>query len=196
MGTLLHQSIPVEAQTPHVHLSERHGRLLFGETHAFSFLRPRPYLDGQFVYREDVRVAGPSGMLAHVTIIGPAWEETQLELSLGDARVLGLEIPDRDSGDTRKSPSVRLQGPAGAIDLTQGVLIPLPHLHLSPNDAEDFHVQNGQRVRVCLAHDPRETFDNVLVRIHPSYQSVFHVMLGSAPGAWLSPGVHIQLVHT
>ena len=195
MPALRPQGIPVEAQTTHVHLSERHTVLLFGNHFSPSILRPRPYLQGQFIYREDVRAVGPKGMLPRVQIFGPVWEKTQMELTDADAELLGLKPPRRDSGELSRAASVKIQGPAGVVELTSAVIVPRPHLHLSPDDAASLGAKNGDRVVVCLEHDPREVFKDVAVRVHPSYQSVFHVALGDASPAWLHPGIHIQLVH-
>ena len=79
----------VETSARHVHLSEEHIKILFGEgatlTHKKDLSQP-----GQFACEERVTVVGPKKSIPNVIILGPARPATQVEISLTDARTLGV----------------------------------------------------------------------------------------------------------
>ena len=164
--------ILIEASGRHVHLSEAHALQLFG--HPLTEARPLSQ-PGQFVCHERVTVAGPKGSFQNVAVLGPSRGASQVEISMTDARTLGIEAPVRLSGDIDGTPGVTLIGPNGRVTLPQGVIVAMRHLHMTPEDALLHGVKNGDRVRVrCFTTRPI-ILEEVSVRVNEKFSTVLHI---------------------
>ena len=121
----------VETSARHLHVTQQDLETLFGAGHQ---LTPKKDLSqpGQYACVERVDVVGPKKTLTGVTILGPVRSATQVELSLTDARSIGLSVPIRESGDVAGSAACRLVGPAGEVELTEGVIAAKRHIHMTP----------------------------------------------------------------
>lgn len=165
----------VETSARHIHLTSADVVTLFGEG---AELHNKKDLSqpGQFACEEKVELVGPKGSLK-VSVLGPVRKATQVELSFTDARTLGLKgVPVRESGDTAGTPGIKLVGPCGSIDLTEGVIIAKRHIHMTPADAEAFGVSDKEIVSVKLDTTDRPTvFGDVVVRVSPSYALAMHI---------------------
>ncbi len=165
----------VETSARHIHLTSADVVTLFGEG---AELHNKKDLSqpGQFACEEKVELVGPKGSLK-VSVLGPVRKATQVELSFTDARALGLKgVPVRESGDTAGTPGIKLVGPCGSIDLTEGVIIAKRHIHMTPADAEAFGVSDKEIVSVKLDTTDRPTvFGDVVVRVSPSYALAMHI---------------------
>ena len=165
----------VETSAHHVHLTEEHIAVLFGEG---AVLHNKKDLSqpGQFAAEEQVNVVGPKGAINKVRILGPARPHSQVEVSATDARALGLKAPVRESGDTDGTPGVKLVGPCGEIDLEDGVIIAKRHIHMTPADAEAFGVTDKQVVCVKLDTPDRSLiFGDVVVRVSQKFALAMHI---------------------
>ncbi|MBE6632433.1 MAG: phosphate propanoyltransferase [Ruminococcaceae bacterium] len=165
----------VETSARHVHLSEAHIKALFGEN---ATLTPKKELSqpGQYACEERVTVVGPKKEIAKVIILGPARPESQVEVSLTDARTLGVSAPVRESGDVKGSAGCKLVGPAGEVELTEGVIVAKRHIHMRPEDAEVLGVTDKEIVSVKLDSDGRSTiFGDVVVRVSPKFNLAMHI---------------------
>lgn len=173
----------VETSARHIHLSTADIETLFG---AGAELHNKKDLSqpGQFACEEKVELVGPKGTLK-VSVLGPARKDTQVELSYTDARTLGLKsVPVRESGDVAGTPGLKLVGPAGEVDLAQGVIIAKRHIHMTPADAEAFGVKDKDVVSVKIASDGRTTiYGDVVVRVSPSYALAMHIDTDEANAA-------------
>jgi len=175
--------ILVETSARHVHLSEAHIEILFGKgatlTNKKELSQP-----GQFACEERVTIVGPKKEIANVIILGPARPATQVEISFTDARTLGLNPPVRESGDVAGSAACKLVGPAGEVELTEGVMIAKRHIHLTPESAAEFGVEDKQIVCVKIANDPRTTvFGDTVVRVSPKFAPAMHIDTDEANAA-------------
>ncbi len=164
--------IPLEASGRHVHLTDRQIHTLFG--HSLTPHRPLSQ-PGQFLAKERVCLRGPKGAINQVAVLGPARKEGQVEISLTDSRLLGLEPPIRQSGDVEDSPGITLFGPMGSLDLPRGVIIAQRHLHLTPEDAGRFGVTDGQRVRLEVFTRRPLVFEDVVARVSPKFSCAAHL---------------------
>ena len=164
--------LELEASGRHVHLTREQSETLFG--HPLTPKRPLSQ-PGQFLANERVRVIGPKGEFQNVAVLGPERKGAQVEVSLTDARTLGLEAPVRASGDTANSPGAVLEGPGGRITLQEGVIAAKRHIHLTPEDGVRFGVKDKQVVKLKVYTDRPCVFEDVLVRIHPEYASFVHL---------------------
>lgn len=178
----------VETSARHLHLSRQDLDILFGEGYE---LTPKKDLSqpGQFACTERVDVVGSKKTLAGVTILGPTRSATQVELSLTDARSIGVDAPIRESGDIAGSGSCRLVGPKGEIELKEGVIAAKRHIHMTPADAEAFGVKDGQNVCVRIDSNGRAlTFDDVVIRVRGDFALAMHIDTDESNAAGAAPG--------
>ncbi len=164
----------VETSAHHVHVSNEALEALFGKgatlTNKKDLSQP-----GQFACEEKVTVVGPRGEMK-MSILGPTRSETQVEVSLTDARKLGISAPVRESGCIDGTPGCKLVGPAGEYDIDKGVIAAKRHIHFSPKDAEEFGVKDKQIVSVKIQNGERSlVFDDVVARVSDSYALAMHI---------------------
>jgi putative phosphotransacetylase len=171
----MEKKIMVEVSARHIHLSQEHLEALFGKGYE---LTPKKDLSqpGQFACEERVTVVGSKKELAGVSILGPVRPDTQVELSLTDARSIGVAAPVRESGDVKGSGSCKLVGPCGEVELKEGVIAAKRHLHLTPEDAAKFGLEDCQVVKVQINTDGRSLiFGDVVARVSPKYAAAMHI---------------------
>ena len=164
--------VELEASGRHVHVTKEQAQILFGHplTPARELSQP-----GQFLAKERVTVAGPKGRFENVAVLGPERPEAQVEISLTDGRVLGITPPVRLSGDVAGTPGAVLEGPMGTVRLQQGVLAAKRHIHMNPQDAKVMGVEDKQVVKLRTYTDRPVVFDDMVVRVHPSFQTRVHL---------------------
>ena len=176
--------IPVGISAHHVHLCDEHVEALFGPGHE---LTPMADLGqpGQFACEETVRLIGPKGAVDRVRICGPTRPRTQVEVSRTEEFALGIDAPLRISGDLDGTPGLTLEGSAGRVELTEGLICALRHIHMSPADAEAFGVGNHDVVRVRIEGERELIYGDVVVRVSPSYRLSMHLDTDEANAAEL-----------
>ena len=179
--------VPLEASGRHVHVTAQQAQALFGHD-----LTPERDLSqpGQFLAKERVTVVGPKGEFQNVAVLGPVRKAAQVEISLTDGRALGISPPVRLSGDVGHSPGSRLVGPCGSVDLAEGAIVAQRHIHLPPQDAVRFGVQDKQVVKLQTFTTRPVVFEDVVVRISPDFAAAVHLdydeanACGFAKGDW------------
>ncbi len=164
--------VELEASGRHVHVTKAQAHALFG--HGLTAKRPLSQ-PGQFLANERVTVVGPKGEFENVAVLGPERKEAQVEVSLTDARALGVQPPVRLSGKVQDSPGIRLQGNRGVVVLEQGVIVAQRHIHMTPEDAARFGVQDKQVVRLQTYTDRPLIFGDVVVRVSPDFATFVHL---------------------
>ena len=177
--------IELEASGRHVHVTAQQAQTLFG--HSLTPKRPLSQ-PGQYLSNERVTILGPKGEFLNVAVLGPERKEGQVEISLTDARVLGVEPPSRLSGNIQNTPPISLLGPKGRVDLPQGVIVARRHIHLTPADGEKFHVVDGQIVKLQTFTRRPCIFDDVVVRIHKDFAPAVHLDYDEANACGYLPG--------
>ncbi len=180
------KTIPIAVSARHIHLTQESVEALFGPGHT---LTPRNDLSqpGQFACEETLTVIGPKRSLERVRVLGPTRPKNQIEISRTDEFWLGVDAPVRRSGDVANSPGVTLEGPAGSLTLSEGLICAARHIHMTPEDAEAFGVENGDLVEVQVDSNGRDlTFGDVLIRVSPKYTLEMHVDTDEANAAELS----------
>lgn len=187
-------SVLVETSARHVHLSAEHIEILFGAGATLTEKKPLSQ-PGQFACEERVTVVGPKKELAGVSILGPVRPETQVELSLTDARSIGISAPVRESGDIKGSAGCKLVGPKGEVELTEGVIAAKRHIHMTPEDAEAFGVKDTQVVKVEVESNGRNLiFGDVIVRVSPKYALAMHIDTDESNAAGMAPGTMGEVI--
>lgn len=168
------KKILVETSARHAHVSPQDLEILFGKGFELS-VRKELSQPGQYASGEKITVVGPKGEMK-MSILGPCRKASQVEISYTDARALGIVAPVRESGDLAGSAPAKLVGPAGEVELTEGVIIAKRHIHATTKDAEELGVQNGEVVNVKVETDGRTTtFGDVVVRVSDSYALAMHI---------------------
>ena len=163
----------VETSARHVHLSQSTIDTLFGAGHTLTKKKDLSQ-PGQFACEEKVEVIGTKGSLK-MSVLGPARGADQVEISLTDARSIGVSAPVRESGDIAGSGACILRGPCGEVSISEGVIAAKRHIHLTPADAEEFGVADKQIVKVRLDTARALIFDDVVVRVSPSFAAAMHI---------------------
>lgn len=178
----------VEISARHVHLSQADLETLFGKGYELTVKKALSQ-PGQFASNEKVRVIGTKGEFPAVSILGPVRKATQVEISLTDARSIGVNAPVRESGDIAGSGACRLVGPAGEIEISEGVIAAKRHIHATVADAERMGLKNGQIVEVEIptANERSLTFGDVVVRVSDSYALAMHIDTDEANAAGMAP---------
>ncbi len=181
------KEVVINVSARHIHLSQEHVEALFGPGYQLTKLKDLMQ-PGQFACRETVKVTGPRGSFPKVRVLGPARKLTQLEVSMTDARTLGLDVPVRLSGDIKGTPGITIEGPKGTVTIDEGVIVAARHIHLHTSDAERFGLKDGQKVRVRTTGTRPLTFDDVIVRVHENFALEMHVDTDEANAAGIGNG--------
>ena len=164
----------VETSARHVHLTAETVEILFGKGHQLTKKKDLSQ-PGQFACEERVTVVGPKKSIANVIVLGPARKASQVEVSLTDARTLGVEAPVRESGDIAGSGACKLVGPCGEVELTEGVIAAKRHIHFTPDEAAEAGVSDKQIVKVKITSERTTIFDDVVVRVNPAFAAAMHI---------------------
>ncbi len=179
----MEKTVLVEISARHLHVSEQDLETLFGKGYK---LTPKKDLSqpGQFACEEQVRVIGTKGELPRVSILGPCRKSTQVEISLTDARSIGVKAPIRESGDIEGSGGCKLVGPCGEVEITEGVIAAKRHIHMTPADAQKYGITDKQIVSVKIPTEGRAlVFDDVVARVHEQYALAMHIDTDEANAA-------------
>ena len=164
--------VPLEASGRHVHVTKEQAVILFG--HDLTPERPLSQ-PGQFLAKERVTVLGRKGRFENVAVLGPARKEAQVEVSMTDARSLGVAAPLRLSGDVKGSPGIRICGERGEVALPEGVIVAKRHIHMTPEDARRFHVCDKQVVSLKTFTERPLVFEDVTVRVSNDFATYAHL---------------------
>ena len=173
--TIMENKVLVETSARHIHLTQEAVEALYGKGAELT-VKKMLSQPGQFATgNEKITLVGPKGTLA-VSVLGPVRKANQVELSYSDARALGLkDVPVRESGDVAGTPGLKLVGPAGEVEIAEGVIIAKRHIHLTPADAEKFGVEDKQIVKVKIESGRTLIFDDVVCRVHPNFAAAMHI---------------------
>ena len=165
----------VETSARHVHLTRETVDILFGKGHALTNKKDLSQ-PGQFACEEKVTVIGPKGALK-ASILGPTRPADQVELSLTDARTIGIAgVPVRESGDVAGSPGCVIEGPCSSVELKEGVIAAKRHIHMTVADGEKFGIKDKQIVSVKIDTNGRSlVFGDVVARVSDSYALAMHI---------------------
>ena len=173
-------NLVVNISARHVHIAQEDLEVLFGKDAKLTVYRWL-YQPGEFAAEQQVAIVGPrQKMINQVRILGPTRKKTQVELSFTDSIALGIDAPCRPSGDLDGTPGCILVGPAGYLELKQGVIRAERHVHMNPADAAFYGFSHGQRVRLRITSDCQITYENLLCRVNP--KSLLEVHLDTDEG--------------
>jgi putative phosphotransacetylase len=172
----------VEVSARHVHLDTATVEALFGPGAKLTLKRELSQ-PGEFLSEERVDVVGPKGTFKNVAILGPERPNSQVEVSVTDSFTLGIPSPVRESGDVAGTPGVVLRGPNGEVENKTGLLVAKRHIHMTPEDAAAFGVENKQIVEVRVNTDRPVTFGEVVILVKPTFKLAMHIDTDEANAA-------------
>ncbi|MBR6408536.1 MAG: phosphate propanoyltransferase [Clostridia bacterium] len=188
------KKILVETSARHVHVSREHLDILFGEGYELTNKKDLSQ-PGQFACFERVDVIGPKKTLSNVSILGPTRPASQVEISLTDARSIGIAAPVRESGDIEGTPGCIIRGPKGEVELEKGVIAAKRHIHMTPESAAEYGVTDKQIVCVKLDSAERSAvFGDVVVRVSEKFAPAMHIDTDESNAAGLSGEVYGEII--
>ena len=177
--------VELEASGRHVHVTSQQALTLFG--HPLTPKRPLSQ-PGQYLANERVTVIGPKGEFSNVAVLGPERSAGQVELSMTDARALGLSAPVRLSGDIQNTPGAILSTEKGTVSLQEGVIVARRHIHITPEDAKRMGVVDKQVVSLQAFTQRPLTFGDVVVRVSPDFATYAHLDYDEANACGFTAG--------
>ena len=169
------KEVLVETSARHVHVSREALDALFGAGYELTHIKDLSQ-PGQYACAEKVLVVGPKGTLK-ASILGPVRPASQVEISLTDARTIGVKAPIRESGDIAGSAPCKLVNPeTGAeIELSEGVIVAKRHIHLTPEAAAEMGVADKQIVSVKINSERTTVYGDVVVRVSEKFAPAMHI---------------------
>ena len=198
------KEILVETSARHVHVTQETLEVLFGKG---AQLEVRAMLSqpGQFVSNQRIDLVGyklnkatgekVETRIKGVSILGPVRKDNQVELSFTDCRALGVNAPVRESGDIAGSAGCKLVGPAGELEIKEGVIVAKRHIHMTEADAAEFGVKNGEIVKLEVNTNGRSLiFGDVVVRVRNDFALACHIDTDESNAAACSGTVYGRLV--
>lgn len=186
--------IPVGVSVRHLHICKEDLEKLFGQG---AELHPdrELYQKGEFAAKETVALIGPKmRLLERVRILGPMRGRTQVELAKTDAVFLGVDAPLRISGDLKGSAPITIIGPKGMVQLPEGCVRAMRHVHMNPKEAEYFGLQNGDMVKVRVGGPTAVTFENVVVRVSDKVRLQIHLDTDEGNVAGINCKTEVEII--
>lgn len=185
--------VPAAASNRHIHVSAQDLETLFGKGYA---LKPERALSqpGQFAASETVTIAGPKGRIDQVRVLGPARGKTQVEILTTDAFRLGVKPVVRISGDIEGTPGATIIGPAGTVELTNGVIVAMRHVHISIEQAAWLGLQNGDIASIRKDGVRALVLENVPVRCGEGHNLELHLDMEEANAGSIKNGELLEIV--
>ena len=185
--------VPIGVSARHIHLTQADVETLFGK--GYQLTKKKELMGGQFASNELVTIVGLKlRAIENVRILGPVRKASQVEISATDAIKLGIKAPIRESGKIEGSAPIAVVGPCGVIYLKEGCIIASRHIHMSPSDAEKAGVKNGDVVSVKVDNERATTYNNVLIRVDPTFTLEMHIDTDEANAAKISTGMKAEII--
>lgn len=189
---LTSKEIPVGISNRHIHLEEKHIDILFGDHYELTKLKDLSQ-PGQYACKEVVTICGPKGAIEKVRVLGPKRKETQVEVSVGDTRALGIKSVVRLSGKLEGSESLTIVGPKGSVYLKAGVIVAQRHIHMNKSDAINLDVENKEFVSIEIDGLRGGILNNVNIRIDDEFSLECHLDVEEANAMGINGNSKIKI---
>jgi putative phosphotransacetylase len=176
------KKVRVEVSARHVHLSQADQDKLFGPDYQMKVIKDLSQ-HGQWAAEETMVIKGPKGEFK-MRNLGPCRGQTQVELARTDCFALGIKADLRLSGDLKGTPGCKLIGPKGEVELAEGCIVPLRHIHISDTQAAERGLKNGDKVKVRVGGLRATTFEEVNIRVHPTFDLSMHLDTDEGNAIW------------
>lgn len=183
--------VQIEVSARHLHLSVYDARKLFGKDYKWHKKNDISQT-GQFASKEVLSVEGPMGKFEKVRIVGPERKQSQMELSVTDCHRLGIKSKVHVSGNITGAPKVVVKGPKGRVKVS--AIVAQRHLHLSQKDSKKYKLRKGQRVKVKVGGKRSVVFNEVIIRVHPTFRFRMHIDTDEANAAGVKSGDKAEII--
>jgi putative phosphotransacetylase len=186
-------NLVVSISARHCHLTDEHVEILFGAGRKLTPMKDL-YQDGFYAAEETVMLVGPRRrMLPSVRILGPTRPKSQVELAFTDGISLGIDLPVRASGKAEGSPGCVLVGPAGVVDLKEGVIRAERHVHMNRADAAHYGVKTGDRMSLRVRSSCGIVFEDLLVRADDTSKLEVHLDTDEGNACDMDHAIQVEL---
>lgn len=186
--------IPVGISNRHIHLTEGDVERLFGAGYKLTPIKELSQ-PGQYACKETLTIVGPSMRpIENVRVLGPTRPKSQVEVSMTDSYVLKIKPPVRESGKLEGSAPIRIIGPKGVVELSEGCIIANRHIHMSPSEAQTFGVKDYDFVTVDVNGARPARWFGVQVRVHKDFRLEMHVDTDDANAVGIGNGAKVKIV--
>lgn len=185
--------IPVGISNRHVHLSDKDLNILFGENYKLSKMKDLSQ-PGQYACNETVTICGPKGAIEKIRVLGPTRSKTQVEVLAGDCFKLGVKSHARLSGDLCNTPGITLIGPKGSVQIEEGVIVAQRHIHMTPQDARNLGVHDGQTVSIQFDDLRGGIYSNVAIRANDASALECHIDIEEANAMSIKSNSKIKIL--
>jgi len=186
-------AVPVGVSARHIHLTQEHVEILFGK--GYQLTKKKELMGGQYAANEMVTIVGIKlRAIENVRILGPVRIASQVEISATDAIKLGIKAPVRESGDIAGSSPIAVIGPKGAVYLSEGCIIAMRHIHMSPRDAEKAGLKEGDMVSVKEENERETIFNHVKIRVDESFTLEMHIDTDEANAGKIATGDFVTIL--
>lgn len=186
--------IPLGVSNRHIHLTQESMEILFGKGYELTKAKDLGQ-PGQYAAKETVCIAGKKGCFPNVRVLGPVRKQNQVEISRTDAFALGVNPPVRLSGDLSGAADICVIGPKGMMVMKGSVIVAKPHIHMSPADAQNYHVNDGDTVSVEIPGEKSYTMHGVVIRVTGQSALEFHIDTDESNAAGTPSGATVQLIN-
>ena len=185
--------VPIGVSARHFHLTQEHVETLFGP--GYQLTKKKDLMGGQFASNETVTIVGIKlRAIENVRVLGPVRKASQVEIFSTDALKLGIKAPIRESGDVAGSAPIALVGPKGALYLKEGCIVAMRHIHMSPADALAAGVHDGDIVSVKADNERGTIFNQVKIRVNPSFTLEMHIDTDEANASKIATGDTVTII--
>ena len=186
--------IPIGVSNRHIHLSQADLETLFGAGYELTPIKELSQ-PGQYACKELLTIIGPSMRpIENVRVLGPVRKASQVEISATDSYVLKVKPPVRESGKIEGSAPIKIVGPKGIVELSEGCIIANRHIHMSPSEAQVFGLCDGDYVDIDVNGARRTRWFDVQVRVHKDFRLEMHVDTDDANAAGIGNGFMVEIV--
>jgi putative phosphotransacetylase len=175
--------IPLGVSNHHTHLTEKTFKLLFGQDAEPEVYREL-YQPDEYAAKQMITIAGPKQRtIQNVRLLGPLRSYDQVELSLTDAIILGIQPPVVNSGNLTDAAPLTLIGPAASVYLEHCAIIANRHIHMPPSEAKRYGVKDGDFCKIGIGGIKSTIFENVLIRVKEGWKLQAHLDTDDANAA-------------
>jgi putative phosphotransacetylase len=186
--------VPIARSDAHIHLKREDAEILFGKGYKLTNIKDLT-LPGQFACAETVSITGPSGRIDNVVVVGPERPYTQIEVSVTNSLTLGLAPPLRNSGEITGTPGILVSGPAGHIELKEGLIVAARHVHMHLSDADKLGLKNGDTVKVRVPGPRALVFEEVKIKTGVNEALEMHVDFDEGHAAGIRDFQEVDLIY-
>ncbi|ABS42099.1 phosphate propanoyltransferase [Clostridium botulinum] len=185
--------IPVGISNRHIHLSQKDLDSLFGENYGLTKIKDLSQ-PGQYACKEVVTICGPKGAIEKIRILGPVRSKTQVEVLAGDCIKLGAVSHVKLSGDLNRTSPITIVGPKGSVQLEEGLIVAQRHIHMTPEDAQNLGVHDGEIVSIKFEDLRGGIYNNVAVRANDASSLECHLDIEEANAMGINSKSKVTIV--